>query len=104
MDAARPETPPMSPRKPRSTTAPPPAGRKKDLALADLEKAARCLADQLGRLEGFAHEMKKHRVTHIRIDGQGLLTRGTDEIDRFLDNVGKGISQAKRDRERQSLR
>jgi hypothetical protein len=79
------------------------ARRKRTIVLTDLRKASRYLASQAGRLDGLAAQMDEHDLKEIHIDGQGLFRRGVDEIDRFIDNVSKGISQAKRDKERASL-
>jgi hypothetical protein len=94
----------MARRKPRPTSSDVAGSRRKrTIALAELRKAALYLANQNGRLEGLAAQMEDHGLDQIQIDGQGLLARGVDEVDRFIDNVSKGISQAKRDKERATL-
>lgn len=95
----------MAGKKPRSAlgSAASSARRKRTIALTELRKASRYLASLAGRLDGLAAQMEDHSLGEIHIDGQGLFRRGVDEIDRFIDNVSKGISQAKRDKERASL-
>jgi len=77
--------------------------RKRIISLDDINKAAALLSQNSGGLKGLAKAMREHKIAEIEIDGFGLLERGIDEIDRFIDNVEKGVSRAKRDINRSAL-
>ncbi len=79
------------------------SSRKRDIPHSTLSHAARLLQQQSARLTALADVMKDQKIAEIEIDGYGLLERGIDELDRFLDNVEKGVNQAKRDKERSML-
>jgi hypothetical protein len=77
--------------------------RKRIISLDEINKAAALLSQNSGGLQGLAAAMREHKITEIEIDGFGLLERGIDEIDRFIDNVEKGVSKAKRSIDRSAL-
>ena len=77
--------------------------RKRTISLEDVRKAARTLKQQSASLEALAQVMKAGGLEEIEIDGYGLLERGIDEVDRFVDNVDKGVKKASRDKERSSM-
>ena len=77
--------------------------RKRTIGLEDVRKAARTLKQQSASLDALAEVMKSGGLEEIEIDGYGLLERGVDEVDRFVDNVDKGVKKARRDKERSSM-
>ena len=77
--------------------------RKRFIAVDDVVKGARTLTQQSAALEALVQVIKSTGLKQIEIDGFGLLERGVDEIDRFIDNVDKGVKQARRDKERAAL-
>ena len=77
--------------------------RKRTISLEDVRKAARTLKQQSASLDALAEVMKTGGLDEIEIDGYGLLDRGIDEVDRFVDNVDKGVKKARRDKERSSM-
>lgn len=79
------------------------SSRKRNVSHDVLLHAARLLQQQSTRLTSLADVMKDQKIAEVEIDGYGLLERGIDEMDRFLDNVNKGVNQAKRDKERSLL-
>ena len=78
-------------------------GRKRRISPADLHRAMKTLGDQTAELAALARQMEEHALREIEIDGLGLLKRGNDEIDRYIDNVSKGIGKARRQKERSAL-
>lgn len=81
----------------------PPGTRKRKISADEVKRAARLLADQSDGLKALLAQMQQHGLKEIEIDGQGLLMRGIDTIDRYIDNVDAGIRKARRDKERTSL-
>jgi hypothetical protein len=77
--------------------------RKRTISCQELQRAVLTLRQQVGDLEGQLKMMEKSELTEIEIDGYGLLQRGGDEIDRFIENVNKGVNRAKRDKQRLSI-
>lgn len=77
--------------------------RKRTISLEDVRKAARTLKQQAASLDALAEVMKAGNLEEIEIDGYGLLERGIDEVDRFVDNVDKGVKKAHRNKERSSM-
>lgn len=77
--------------------------RKRAVGIEDVLKGARTLTQQSAALDALVQVMKSNGLKQIQIDGFGLLERGVDEIDRFIDNVDKGVKQARRDKERASM-
>jgi len=77
--------------------------RKRTIVAEDIAKGARTLQQQAAALDALVQAMKSNAVKQIEIDGFGLLERGVDEIDRFIDNVDKGVKQARRDKERAAM-
>lgn len=81
----------------------PPGTRKRKISADEVKRAARLLADQSDGLKALLAQMQQHGLKEIEIDGHGLLMRGIDTIDRYIDNVDAGIRKARRDKERTSL-
>lgn len=77
--------------------------RKRIVAVAEIQRAAQTLGQQQANMAALVDIMQQEGIAEIEIDGYGLLERGIDEIDRFLDNVDKGVNQAKRDKLRSTL-
>ena len=77
--------------------------RKRTIDLEDVRKGARTLKQQAAALDALAEVMKTGALGEIEIDGYGLLERGINEVDRFVDNVDKGVKKARRDKERSSM-
>jgi len=77
--------------------------RKRTIPLADVDKASQLLAQQSHQLAALADILREEKLAEIEIDGFGLLQRGVDEIDRFIDNVDKGVNQARRDKRRSEM-
>lgn len=77
--------------------------RKRAVNVEDVIKGARTLTQQSAALDALVQVMKLNGFKQIQMDGFGLLERGIDEIDRFIDNVDKGVKQARRDKERAAM-
>ena len=77
--------------------------RKRMLSREEVRKASLTLSQQSADLQAQAAVMQKNELAAIEIDGVGLLERGVSEIDRFIDNVDKGVNRAKRDKDRSSM-
>lgn len=90
----------MAKKKPTTATS---GARKRFIAVDDVVKGVRTLTQQSAALEALVQVMKSTGLKQIEIDGFGLLERGVDEIDRFIDNVDKGVKQARRDKERAAM-
>ncbi len=79
------------------------ASRKQSISAAEVGRAAKLLGNQAAQLTALATQMLEHQLGEIEIDGAGLLDRGVDEIDRYLDNVQKGILKGRREKDRSSM-
>jgi len=77
--------------------------RKKEISADDVDVALGVLGDQVKQLADLARQIRTHALREIEIDGAGLFERGIDEIDRYIDNVGKGIAQARREKHRANM-
>ena len=79
------------------------AKRKQMISDDQIKKAAAMVEHACVELKALAAVMEKHDLSEVEIDGIGLLHRGVDEIDRFIENVDKSVKRARREQERLSM-
>ncbi|MGE3317199.1 MAG: hypothetical protein AB7O26_18940 [Planctomycetaceae bacterium] len=91
----------MPPKK-KTTAAAPVArtARIRRVSRGDIERSAGHVGELSAQLQALFRQMEENSIRDIEIDGIGLLERGLDQIARFVDNVGSGVSRAQREKRR----